>query len=47
MNDFLQVYVTLTGTTTPSQSGAESNGNERVLYTLQISKTGASLSDVV
>ena len=38
---------TLTGTTTPSQSGLGSNGNEGVLHTPQIIKTGASPSDVV
>ena len=35
------------GNTTLSRSGPESNNNERVLYTLQISKTGASTSDAV
>ena len=37
----------LTGTTKFSQSGPGSNGNERILHTPQISKTGASLSDKV
>ena len=36
---------TLSGTTTPSQSGPGSNGNEGVLHVLQISKAGASPSD--
>ena len=39
---------TLTGTTTPGQSGPRSNGTEEVLDTPQISRTGASsLSDAV
>ena len=37
----------LIDTTTLSQNGSGSNGNERVLYIPQISKTKASLSDVV
>ena len=37
----------LAGTTTLNQSWLGSNGNEGVLYTLQISRTGASLSDAV
>ena len=32
---------------TQGQSGPESNGNEEVLHTPQISKTGASPSDTV
>ena len=36
---------TLTGTTTPGQSGPGSNGWEGVLHIPQISNTGASLSD--
>ena len=38
---------TLTGTTTPDQSGSGSNGNDRVLHTSQISRTGASQSDAL
>ena len=38
---------TLKGTTTLGQSGPGSNGNEDVLYILQISKTGTSSSDAV
>ena len=34
------------GTTTLGQSGPGSNGNEGVLHTPQMSKTGASTSDV-
>ena len=34
----------LTGTFTPGQSGLLSNGNEGVLYSPQISRTGASPS---
>ena len=37
--------VSLTGTTTPDQSGPESNGNERVLHISQKCKTGTSPSD--
>ena len=37
----------LTSTTTLGQSGPQSNGNERVLYTPQISATEASPSDAV
>ena len=40
-------YLTLIGTTTPSQSRPESNGNEGVLHILQSSKTGATPSDAV
>ena len=36
---------TLTDITTPGQSEPGSNGNERVLNTPHISRTGASLSD--
>ena len=36
---------TLIGTTTLDQSGPESNGNEGVLYTPQITWTGALPSD--
>ena len=35
----------LSGATTLSQSGPGSNGNERILHILQISKTGALPSD--
>ena len=38
---------TLTGTITLGLSGPGSNGNEKVLYTLQISRTGDSPSDAV
>ena len=38
---------TLTDTTTLSQSGPGSNGNEDILHTPQIFRTGASPSDVV
>ena len=48
---FKQIYLThkwdLNRTTILSQSGPESNGNEEVLHTPQISRTGASQSDVV
>ena len=37
----------LTFTTTPGQSGFECNGNERVLNTHQISRTGTSTLDAV
>ena len=36
---------TLTGATTPEQSGVRSKGNEVVLYISQSSRTGASPSD--
>ena len=39
--------MTLSGTTTPSQSGYESNGNEGVLHTRQSSRTGVSPSKAV
>ena len=39
------IDMTLSGTTTPGQSGPESNGNEGVLHFLQISKDGSSPSD--
>ena len=35
---------TLTGTTTPSQSGTRNNGNERVLHIALISRTGVLVS---
>ena len=38
---------TLTGITTPSQSRAESNGNEGVFHTLQVPRIGASQTDTV
>ena len=38
---------TLTGTTTPGQSGSGRNGNEGVLHSLQSSKTGVSPPDDV
>ena len=38
---------TLTGTTTLSQSGPGSNGNEGVLHSPQSTRTGASAQDVV
>ena len=37
----------LTDTSTPSQRGTESNDIDKLLNTLQISRTGASLSDAV
>ena len=37
----------LTGTTTPGQSGPESNGNKEVFHIFQISQTGASPSNAV
>ena len=40
-----QSFETLRGTTTPGQSGPESNGNEGILHILQNSRTGTSLSD--
>ena len=45
-----QIYLTpetLTATTTSSESGPESNGNNEVLHTCQSSITGASPSDAV
>ena len=36
---------TLLGDTTPGQSGPGSNGNKRILYIPQSSRTGASSSD--
>ena len=36
--------MTLTGTTNPDKSKPGSNGNEGVLYTPQISRTGASIN---
>ena len=38
---------TLIGTTPPDQSGPGSNGNEGVIHTLQIYRTGISSSDAV
>ena len=38
---------TLTGTSTWSQSGPESNGNEEILNTSQNSRIGSSQPDVV
>ena len=43
----LSIDKTLTGTTILGQSGPGSNGNERLLHTPQISRTGASSSDNV
>ena len=37
----------LSGTTTSGQSRLGTNGNEEVLYTSQIPRTGASVSDTV
>ena len=37
---------TLTGITTPGQSGPENDRNERMLYTPKSSRTGASLPDL-
>ena len=37
----------LTGTTTPAESEAGNNGNEKGLHTLQISRTGASPPEAV
>ena len=39
------LFGTLTGTTTPGQSGPRSNGNKEVLNIFQISRTLASPSD--
>ena len=33
---YLLIYVILTGTTTPGQSGPEDNGKKVILYTIQI-----------
>ena len=38
---------TLSGNTTPSQSGSGSNSNEEVPFTPQISRTGASSKYIV
>ena len=38
---------TLKSTTTMGQSGPGSNGNEGVIHTCQISRTGSSPSDAV
>ena len=38
---------TLTGTTTPTQTGPDGNGNEVVLYISESSRTCAYLSDVL
>ena len=38
---------TLTGTTTPGQSGPGSNVNEKVPHSLQSSRTRASSSDAI
>ena len=46
-SSFLYVDETLTGMTSPDQNGPGSNGNKRVLYTLQSSTSGASTLDVV
>ena len=35
------------GTISSGQSGPERNGNQEILFTLKISRTGASLSDSV
>ena len=35
-------WAILTGNSNPSQSGPESNGNEGVLHSAQISRTGSS-----
>ena len=39
---FLSIYETVIGSTTPGQSGWESNGNEGVLHIPQSYKTGVS-----
>ena len=47
---FVSIYPidgTLTGTTTPGQSGPGSNGGEWVLHILQTSRNGTSPSDRV
>ena len=44
---FKQIYSTLTGSNTPSQSRPGSNSNERVLNTGQTFGTGASPSNAV
>ena len=46
-SSILSIHETLTGTTTPGQSGAGINGNERVFHFLQSSRTGTSPSDAV
>ena len=46
-NNFKQTYLTLIGTTTLSTTRPGSNLNEGELHTPQISRTGASPSDVV
>ena len=43
-SSILPIYETLTGTTTPGQSGPGSNGNEGILSIPQSSNTEASLS---
>ena len=43
---FQQIYLTQ-GITTLDQNEPESNGNEEVLYSSQISRTGTSPSDTV
>ena len=45
VNDQIVLNKTVTSTTTPGQSRPKSNDNERVLYILQHSRTGASPSD--
>ena len=44
---FWLIDKTLTGTITLGQSGNGSTGNDKVFHTLQISRTGGSLSDTV
>ena len=45
-NSFIRsIDVTLAGTTTPSQSGPESNCNEEILHIFQSSRTGTSPLD--
>ena len=41
------LYITLTGTTTPNQSGPGSNSNETVLHILSSRRTRASPLDVL
>ena len=50
MNHFKQISLTdgtRIGTTTPGWSGLGNNGNEWVPHTLQISRTGATPSNIV
>ena len=42
-----QKYGTLIGTSTSGQSGPESNGNKGVIFLIEISRIGATLSVTV